>query len=43
MRYAETADERDAQQAILEAERRRIDLTPADDLITVELRMTAYP
>jgi VIT1/CCC1 family predicted Fe2+/Mn2+ transporter len=31
MRYAETADERDAQQAILEAERRRIDLTPAEE------------
>ena len=33
MRYAETADERDAQQAILEAERRRIDLTPAEEEI----------
>src|SRR3954451_16229457 len=31
MRYAETADERDAQKAILEAERRRIDLTPAEE------------
>ena len=31
MRYAETADERDIQQAILEAERRRIDLTPAEE------------
>jgi vacuolar iron transporter family protein len=31
MRYAETADERDAQQATLEAERRRIDLTPAEE------------
>ena len=31
MRYAEAADERDAQQAILEAERRRIDLTPAEE------------
>lgn len=29
MRYAETADERDARQAIIEAERRRIALTPA--------------
>ena len=31
MRYAEAADERDAQQAILAAERRRIDLTPAEE------------
>jgi VIT1/CCC1 family predicted Fe2+/Mn2+ transporter len=31
MRYAETADERDAQQAILEAERRRIALTPGEE------------
>ena len=31
MRYAETADQRDAQKAILEAERRRIDLTPAEE------------
>ncbi len=31
MRYAEAADERDAQQATLEAERRRIDLTPAEE------------
>jgi VIT1/CCC1 family predicted Fe2+/Mn2+ transporter len=31
MRYAETADERDAQLAILEAERRRIALTPAEE------------
>ena len=31
MRYAETADERDARKAILEAERRRIDLTPAEE------------
>jgi VIT1/CCC1 family predicted Fe2+/Mn2+ transporter len=31
MRYAETADERDAQQATLEAERRRIDLSPAEE------------
>jgi VIT1/CCC1 family predicted Fe2+/Mn2+ transporter len=31
MRYAETADERDAQQVILEAERRRIALTPAEE------------
>jgi VIT1/CCC1 family predicted Fe2+/Mn2+ transporter len=33
MRYAETADERDARTAILEAERRRIDLTPAEEEI----------
>jgi len=31
MRYAEAADERDAQHAILEAERRRIALTPAEE------------
>ncbi len=31
MRYAEAADDRDAQQATLEAERRRIDLTPAEE------------
>jgi vacuolar iron transporter family protein len=31
MRYAETADERDARQAVLEAERRRIDLAPAEE------------
>ena len=31
MRYAEAADERDAEQATLEAERRRIDLTPAEE------------
>lgn len=31
MRYSEVADERDAQQAILEAERRRIALTPAEE------------
>jgi VIT1/CCC1 family predicted Fe2+/Mn2+ transporter len=31
MRYAEAADERDAQQAILEAERRRIALTPTEE------------
>ena len=31
MRYAETADERDARKAILEAERRRIELTPAEE------------
>jgi VIT1/CCC1 family predicted Fe2+/Mn2+ transporter len=31
MRYAETADQRDVQQATLEAERRRIDLTPAEE------------
>jgi VIT1/CCC1 family predicted Fe2+/Mn2+ transporter len=31
MRYAETADERDTQRAILEAERRRIDLTPVEE------------
>lgn len=31
MRYSEAADERDAQQATLEAERRRIDLTPAEE------------
>ena len=31
MRYAEAADERDAQQATLAAERRRIDLTPAEE------------
>jgi VIT1/CCC1 family predicted Fe2+/Mn2+ transporter len=31
MRYAETADERDARRAILEAERRRIDLAPAEE------------
>ncbi|MCW0214439.1 MAG: VIT1/CCC1 transporter family protein [Pseudonocardia sp.] len=31
MRYAEAADERDAQQATLEAERRRLDLTPAEE------------
>jgi VIT1/CCC1 family predicted Fe2+/Mn2+ transporter len=31
MRYAEAADGRDAQQATLEAERRRIDLTPAEE------------
>ena len=31
MRYAEAADERDAQQATLEAERRRIALTPAEE------------
>lgn len=31
MRYSEAADERDAQQAILEAERRRIALTPAEE------------
>jgi vacuolar iron transporter family protein len=31
MRYSEAADERDAQHAILEAERRRIALTPADE------------
>jgi VIT1/CCC1 family predicted Fe2+/Mn2+ transporter len=31
MRYAEAADEREAQQATLEAERRRIDLTPAEE------------
>jgi VIT1/CCC1 family predicted Fe2+/Mn2+ transporter len=31
MRYAETADERDAQLAILEAERRRIALTPTEE------------
>jgi VIT1/CCC1 family predicted Fe2+/Mn2+ transporter len=31
MRYAETADERDARQAIIEAERRRIALTPAEE------------
>src|SRR4051794_22137069 len=33
MRYAETADERDAQRAILEAEHRRIDSTPAAEEI----------
>jgi VIT1/CCC1 family predicted Fe2+/Mn2+ transporter len=31
MRYSEMADERDARQATLEAERRRIDLTPAEE------------
>jgi hypothetical protein len=31
MRYAEAADERDAQHAILEAERRRIALTPTEE------------
>lgn len=31
MRYAEAADERDARQAILEAERHRIALTPAEE------------
>jgi VIT1/CCC1 family predicted Fe2+/Mn2+ transporter len=31
MRYAEASDERDAQQATLEAERRRIELTPAEE------------
>ena len=31
MRYSEAADERDAQHAILEAERRRIALTPAEE------------
>jgi len=31
MRYAESADEHDAQQAILEAERRRIALTPTEE------------
>jgi vacuolar iron transporter family protein len=31
MRYSEAADERDAQHAILEAERRRIDLAPAEE------------
>jgi vacuolar iron transporter family protein len=31
MRYAETADERDTQRAILEAERRRIELTPIEE------------
>ena len=31
MRYAEAADDRDAQHAILEAERRRIALTPAEE------------
>lgn len=31
MRYAESADERDVQRATLEAERRRIDLTPAEE------------
>jgi vacuolar iron transporter family protein len=31
MRYAEAADERDAQHALLEAERRRIALTPAEE------------
>jgi vacuolar iron transporter family protein len=33
MRYAEAAEEREAQQATLEAERRRIDLTPAEEEI----------
>src|SRR4051794_33537309 len=31
MRYAETAEERDTRTAILEAERRRIDLTPVEE------------
>lgn len=31
LRYAEAADERDAQQATLKAERRRLDLTPAEE------------
>jgi VIT1/CCC1 family predicted Fe2+/Mn2+ transporter len=31
MRYVEAADERDARQATLEAERRRIDLVPAEE------------
>jgi vacuolar iron transporter family protein len=31
MRYAEAADERDAQHALLEAERRRLALTPAEE------------
>jgi vacuolar iron transporter family protein len=31
MRYSEAADERDAEQATLAAERRRIDLTPAEE------------
>jgi vacuolar iron transporter family protein len=31
MRYAETADERDARRAVLEAERRRIALSPAEE------------
>ena len=31
MRYAEAADERDARHATLEAERRRIDLTPVEE------------
>jgi vacuolar iron transporter family protein len=31
MRYAETADERDARRAVLEAERRRIDRAPAGE------------
>lgn len=31
MRYAEAADERDARDATLEAERRRLDLTPAEE------------
>src|SRR4051812_1244742 len=31
MRYVEAADERDAQRAVLAAERRRIDLTPAEE------------
>jgi vacuolar iron transporter family protein len=33
MRYIEAADERDAQRAVLAAERRRIDLTPAEEEI----------